>query len=129
MQLFHRYVSNADDFMSLNKCHLYLHAYYVSDITDGAGRTITDNAWMGHNFQHLHRATAWPQQGLPSQRDWDTWRRYIKVCLLGRGMTLKTSLGKWNTPVSDWSWFFFPSKESLYYKKDESWIRFSRTPV
>jgi hypothetical protein len=129
MQLFHRYVSNADDLMSLNKCRLYLHAYYVSGIADGAGRTITGNAWTGYNFQHLHRATAWPQQGVPSRRDWDTWRRYIKVCLLGRGMTLKTPLGKWNTPVSDWSWFFSPSEESLYYKKDESWIRFSRTPV
>ncbi len=37
MQLFHRYLPNADDLMSLNKCRLYLHAYYVSDIADGSG--------------------------------------------------------------------------------------------
>jgi hypothetical protein len=59
MMVLNRHVPNADDLISLNKCQLYLHAYYVSDIADGSGRSITDNAWMGHNFQHLHRETVW----------------------------------------------------------------------
>jgi hypothetical protein len=32
---------------SLNRCRLALKAYHLSDIADGSGRTITNDAWLG----------------------------------------------------------------------------------
>lgn len=52
----------------INRCHLYLHSYWLSDLTDGSGEVIVDNAWLGRPM-HPDRADTWPRQGKPSPSD------------------------------------------------------------
>jgi hypothetical protein len=35
------------DLTALNRCRLHLKAYFLSDISNGCGSMISDDAWMG----------------------------------------------------------------------------------
>jgi hypothetical protein len=72
MTLLHDYTENTDDLLALNQCQLFLHAYHVSDLTDGSGQVITEDAWRGICFQ------SWPQQANPSRKDWDLWKNTLR---------------------------------------------------
>ncbi len=55
---------------------------------------------------------------------------FIKLCLLGRGQNLGNPLGLWLHPTPEWSWYFSPTEDCLYYKEnDDSWKGHNRIPT
>jgi hypothetical protein len=129
MPLFQERIVSMEDLIALNRCQLFLHAYYISDLTNGPGKVLTYDAWSGTCFQHKHRSTSWPQQANPTRNDWNLWKKYVKLCLLHRGMNMRCPLGKWNQLIKDWSWFFSPEEECLYYVQDTIQLRHCRIPL
>jgi hypothetical protein len=129
MPLFQEKVESIEDLSALNRCCLFLHAYHISDLTDGSGKVITNDAWTGICFQHKHRAESWPQQANPTRNDWNIWKKYVKLCFLHRGMRLRSPLGKWHDSKYCWVWFFSPTEEGLYYVKDTLKLQHGRIPV
>ncbi len=119
-----------DQMCSLNRCRLFLHAYWLSDIVDGYGRHITDDAWLdawlGRSTQP-EKATSWPRQGHPSQADWIQWRQAISLCFILRGRRLKHPLGYWLTTSSN-QWYFNPSDNSLYQHSNLVTLRYPMVP-
>ncbi len=47
MKLFIDTSTPIDDLLRINRCRLYLRAFYLSDITDGFGTQLSEDAWMG----------------------------------------------------------------------------------
>jgi hypothetical protein len=82
--------SNAslDELISLNRCRLFLRAFHLSDIVDGSGCYILDDAWLGQPKHNAHCINTWPNQGPPTRTDWVLWQCMVKRCFLGRGMKL-----------------------------------------
>jgi hypothetical protein len=129
MAMFRAKTDNIEDLMALSCCRLFLHAYHISDLTDGSRKMITHDAWTGICVQHKHRATSWPQQAKPPVKEWYLWKKYLKICLLNHGLHLRQPLGQWNEMPTDWSWFFSPAEECLYQIYDNTQLRHSRTPA
>jgi hypothetical protein len=119
--------ASKDDLLSLNRCRLYLKAYFLSDITNGYGTMVTDDAWMGR-YQEIHWHTSWPKQAPPTRHDWIIWRTCIKRCFLSRGMRLKHPLGKWIRSDDKWPWYYSTKYDCLYHIAENGCFEFSRIP-
>jgi hypothetical protein len=111
---------------SITRCRLFLKVFWVSDITDGSGLYLLDEAWRGQPL-HSHRIPSWPRQGKPTTPDWEIWRRYLSKGLLGRGRRLKHPLGSWY-PQSDNPWRYCQQEDALYHVTDSDCIRYLRSP-
>jgi hypothetical protein len=112
-----------EELNQLNKCRLFLRAFQLSDIADGSGLCITDDAWQGRANDMFHKLT-WRLQGNPTRNAWDIWRRMLKKCFLGRGLRLKNPLGMWNSFDTTWPWYYAPSTNNLYLLSDNKYVSF-----
>jgi hypothetical protein len=102
-----------DQLIILNKCRLYLRAFYLSDIVNGNGSLIESDSWNGR-ICNIHRQQSWPNQGKPPPSAWELWRTYIRKCFLGRGLRLYHTLGTWRQQDSSWPWYYAPASNRLY---------------
>jgi hypothetical protein len=107
--------------LAVNKCCIYLRAYFISDIMDGNGSHLSDDAWMGR-IPTNSRSCTWPTHGPPTRGDWETWRLCIKKSILARGMRLLQPLGPWTYIEEGWEWYFSPDTNQLLRKDGESWF-------
>jgi hypothetical protein len=115
-----------DILQSLNRCRLFLHAFYVSDIADGFGTHISDDSWNGKRSSSDFKTETWPAQGSPKRSDWEMWRKYIKKYKTHRGLRLKNPLGAWIQHDSEWPWYYSPEDERLYRATKNGWIFYSK---
>jgi hypothetical protein len=110
------FTSDWQHLQSSNKCRLYLSAIFLSDITDGSGHFLLDAAWTGSQRLNDHRQSSWPNQGKPSELDWDTWRSLLRNTVLTWGRKLRNPLGNWIGMDPDWQWYYCPDDNRLYQK-------------
>jgi hypothetical protein len=96
MPEFCKYNPSLPELITLNKCRLYLQAYYVSDLASASGQRLSYHAWEGCRRTSGHTSRFnWPTQGMPSKHSWDIWRKFLKAAVLQRGLKLKKDLGPW----------------------------------
>ncbi len=111
----------------INRCWLYLRAYYVSDIADGSGTKISDDAWDGKRSVN-NRAHSWPSQGQPTRSDWETCRKFLRLAILSRGRRLRTPLGQRVRVDHSQTWFLDPQSDQLHQKIGDTWFFHPRLP-
>ncbi len=111
----------------MNRCRLFLQALWISDISDGDGKSVQESAWQGKQITNPHHDKSWPIQGQPSHADWLIWRLYINKCLTYRGLKLRIHLGLWFRS-KDWPWFYSPTEDRLYYNEGDNWLFYQRIP-
>jgi hypothetical protein len=75
MDYFCKQDTTTEEMSALNRCRLFLRAFHLSDIVDGSGTTITDDAWLGRLNTYQLRDESWPKQAPPTRNDWYIWRR------------------------------------------------------
>jgi hypothetical protein len=63
------------ELLSINRCRLFLQAFFLSDIADGSGIYITDEAWQGRASTTWFKKESWPIQGNPTNSDWAIWKK------------------------------------------------------
>ena len=97
---------------AINKCRLYLQARYLSDIVDGSGTHILQEAWTETHKMHPHRETRWLAQGKPSAQQWAI-------------LNLRHPLGPWRSVDAGWEWFYSVHDRRLYQKRDREWSSYS----
>jgi hypothetical protein len=61
---FYRLRANKEELLALDRCSLFLLAYFRSDITNEYGSAITVDAWIGRKSPLNSRANYWPKRGL-----------------------------------------------------------------
>jgi len=69
----------------LNLCRLFLRALFLSNIVDGSGKLILEEAWRGSRPIRPDRLESWPNQQRPPAQAWDLWPKTIKKAFLCRG--------------------------------------------
>jgi len=119
--------NNPDTLLAINKCWLFLKAFYLSDITDGSGTQVLDEAWTGHHSLNQHKSSSWLKTGKPLTSNWIKWQSFITCQFLGRGRKLKSPLGRWIKAPTHWEWFFNTVEQRLW-KKDRltGWLSFPK---
>ena len=123
MEVFSTAEYDAEEMLALNRCRLYSQVVSVSEMTVGYGTSINP-CWFQRVRYRANTVYDWPEQGKPSQRDWELWdtaiRTHIGKC---------TPLGQWtvsrSTYVSTWRWFVADSL--LYYNNRDSWESYQLT--
>jgi hypothetical protein len=103
------------ELLSFNRCRLFLQALFVSDLADGFGGHLSDDAWLGRRHAPT-RSASWPTQGSPTSTDWNIWRSLLSRALLSRGRRLKQPLGPWLLEDEHHKWYIEPSSEQLHSK-------------
>jgi hypothetical protein len=111
---------------ALNRCRMYLHVTYVSEICTGDGLALSENAWHGHHFEVPHRIASWPKYHRPPNKEWLLWRTFLKKTMLHRGLRLRCPLGKWLRFTEEWEWYYSPSQECLFKQVNGTWSYFSQ---
>lgn len=124
MQIFVESGANKEELLALNRCRLYLQAYFLSDLVDGSGSYLLDDAWHGHLQEVPHKTDSWPKQGKPPMKDWLIWQFFLKRCFLGRGRKFKNTLGSWTQMDENWPWYYSPLENNLYKCSSQGWISF-----
>jgi hypothetical protein len=119
------FTSDWQQLQSANKCRLYLYAMFLSDISDGSGHFLLDAAWTGSQRLNDHRQSLWPNQGKPSELDWDIWQSLLHSTVLARGRNLRKDLGDWLGMDPHWQWYYCPDDNRLYQKLMQRWQCFS----
>ena len=118
--------------LTLNRCRQFLKATTLADIVDGDGRNVSRAAWEGVSNDHHDTPYEWPYQGRPSNADWKEWQLALTTCfhLVGGNHSLGVPLGKWTDSRDQWSWFYAPSEERLYYHPtgNDTWFYCPRLP-
>jgi hypothetical protein len=124
MESFAPHVTDPEHFISLNKCRLFLKAMYLSDIVDGSGSYILEEAWQPRTQRVTYRDDSWPNQGLPNSSAWILWRKYLKIAFISRDLRLCQPLGTWIGPDNDWPWYFCNARKLLMQLMKGRWFSF-----
>lgn len=70
MMMSHEHWIPLQKLLVINRCHIFLKVYHISDLAYGSGTYITDNAWLGWTPMNSNKNLSWPKQGQPSKHDW-----------------------------------------------------------
>ena len=113
----------ATELQRLNRCRLYLHVSTVSDITDGSGVRISKQSSNGHRDPDRPQYHDWPEQGRPGPREWQLWRKALKICFASTTLReLDQPLGVWiDGHRQHWKWFYNPQARRLYFRHGRRW--------
>ena len=115
MDEFFRAGFSSKELATLNRCRLYCRVTSVSDVAEGDGMHLSTR-WFIHGTQNKEGSISWPNQGLPTEKDWSFWESALKTALCReRGLLLKRPLGMWTLSqekLLQWEWFI--AKGLLY---------------
>jgi hypothetical protein len=56
------------EFMTLNRCRLYLQVLFLSEICTGDGLYTSGDAWAGNRLDIPRKQSSWPRQQNPSSQ-------------------------------------------------------------
>ena len=93
-------IFNNDQLYDLNLCRIYLQVMTLSDIMDGLGNRITNEAfkaqWLTDRFSVLH----WAWQLVLTTMQHNLWKQALEAAYTSTGQILKHPLGKWALPIN-----------------------------
>jgi len=85
-------ICSADMLISLNSCHMFLKAFWLSDICNGSGDTLNQVIWPSH--QPIHSFWQWPLTPSPTAVAWSLWQWVLMESLhLSQSQKLACPLG------------------------------------
>ncbi len=97
----------------LNRCRVYLHALFLSDITTASGKYLEHFVFNPGGITKQSRYS-FPQEQ-PSRQDWDRWINFWHEYTT-TGSILKSPLGRWINPTHwIWQWYYDKNWEALYH--------------
>jgi hypothetical protein len=69
MPEFCKYNPTLPELIALNRCRLYLQAFYLSDLASASGQRLSYHAWEGRRRASGHTSRFnWPNQGMPCKQ-------------------------------------------------------------
>ena len=104
---------------SANKCRLYLRVTMLSDITSASGNQLIEGFLKG-TCQEKEDVQRYPEQGWPTDNDWNTWgelitNKFLHNTLPDTAVKLQRYLGSWlDRKRKGWRWFYNEGKDWMY---------------
>jgi len=116
-----------DALMSLNRCRMHLHAFWLSDLCIGLGESIDTGLWDSH--VPCHSPWQWFKSIPPSQSDWRMWKIALNNSLhLSCSHWLAIPLGPWFSWSPPSRWNFEPATNCLWSVVNAQWTFFMPLP-
>ncbi len=113
----------------LNRCRLYLQATTLSDLVDGFGNRVTNEALNCQRDEEVPHWYKFPNQERPHQPILRLWKRALKQSFTREDdqRKLRQPLGQWRYNDDKWLWYYNPISQNLYKKRNgRSWQTFRR---
>jgi len=124
MRAFAQHGYCGQELSELNRCRMFLHAIWLSDICDGTGKEILVDCWEGRH--PMRSPYNWPPTVIHSV-EWLRWQQALQKCFgLDRWRHLSQPLGRWY-PVKN-GWFYKESTNRLWYHDTDGWQHFHYIP-
>jgi hypothetical protein len=82
---------SASEMKELNRCRIYLQAFFVSDITDINGKDISPWARSGKSCMERNSIWDWAVHKRPTK--WVAWKKLMGI--ISQGNTLLEPVGQW----------------------------------
>lgn len=132
MPVFQQSTNASKHLCAINRCRIFLKAITIADITTSDGKKIRRNVWEGQanedKYWERHQLN-WPQQGRPSNSDWQHWRSALKCLLIPYTATryLSSPLGEWcESECNNWKWFLDTPTDTLWERiRSSHWKTYS----
>jgi hypothetical protein len=77
MEVFANKTFTAKEMKDINRCRMYLHVFYLSDITEIAGHHIEEWVIQGKRDGVRSRKWEWSIQQRPPTAAWKVWNKVI----------------------------------------------------
>ena len=120
MEVFVNAGYTTEQLKGLNRCRLYSRVVSVSEMTSGTG-TMIPPCWFNRRRHRADTTYDWPNQGKPTQQDWDLWDTALRT-----HVTRVLPLGSWHLHVTNsitkWEWFL--SERTLYRRRGNVWTKY-----
>jgi len=113
-----------------NRCWMFLHVIFISDISNGQGTAIKKQFWTGTSVSEVHNYH-WPKTRKLMPGEWVLWQQALSKGLnLGQAQTLAILLGKWQvTTLKLNGWFTNANSLQLYHQVNQEWSSFTPVPL
>ena len=86
-----------DEIECINRCHLYLQVFFLSDIVSGNGQLLLFKAQNGKKLLDRYSQWKWPRQPRPPKSHWKLWDLALKeVWIRSETRLLRRPLGNWS---------------------------------
>jgi hypothetical protein len=113
-----RLLSNltADDVYNINRVRIFLQVTTLSDISDGSGMYITDDAFAARPLSDRRPKLRWPRQpSITTLQRTNLWKTAIESAYTSWGRRLHQPLGHWNGPPNNqiWSTTYHPASNTV----------------
>jgi hypothetical protein len=93
---------------AINRCRLYHKVLTLSDVITGTGDKIRQDIWTNQSPLTQDDRDDWPNQGNPSNADWQTWRQSLMTLFQMRAqdsaIALEFQLGAGKV-TNSWKWY------------------------
>jgi hypothetical protein len=130
---------NKRDLADINRCHVYLRVFFLSDIVNIQGDTIEEWTINGERSNARHSTWHWSVQQKPPRTMWKKWKAAL-MAVFNDETTLTAPMGDWlnmqNHQESKW-WLSVQDKciyrqnngeLSQFSQLNIGRLRFSKTP-
>ena len=96
-----------DQLYDINACRLHLKVTTLSDIVDGSGTRITNEALQGTPLPDRFSSLKWPRQPVATTYQRNLWKRALEAAYTSEGPILRIPLGAWTSaPMMIWRNFY-----------------------
>jgi hypothetical protein len=108
----------ATELKEINRCRIYLRAFYISDIASHDGQGIAEWARKGRRDAGRKSSWAWPVQQRPTS--WKSWK--LALDRLAPGNCVIPKLGDWFEHHHQHSeWYFDAEHITLFHHSNGIW--------
>ena len=90
------HVFTKEEIQSINRCRLYLHIFFLSDIVSGNGREVLQEILDNKPLLQRTSQWQWPRQPRPPPKDWDLFNTALhEIWIESETKFLKHPIGQW----------------------------------
>jgi len=128
MHIFIQHGIRGTELASRNRCRMYLHAIYLSDICTRDRKAINSRFWDGREQCHL--TLRWPRTDCPTVSEWNNWCKTLMMALSwGQRDSLANHLGNWTWTQGQQDAFFVETDgDHLVQKNRGQWYIYTKIP-
>jgi len=109
------------DLNMLNRCQLYLHVVFLSDICNVGETKLEQHLWNQLNVAESQYK--WPKVPKPTPMEWRLWQQVPQQATsVGRNLALPLPLGKWH-PQKENSpgWYYQAQENALHHQTEDGY--------
>lgn len=105
----------------INRCRIHLKAMFISDLADGSGTVLTNNAKLCIPDRKTV-TTLWPSQPRPTNQK--PWKKFLRKICSQKSGTLDQPLGQWllDTFSREWLTYYNHVDNSTTYRISNKWM-------